>query len=65
MFYELVWGWVDVVFFLCGCFYFYYVDGWCVIFNFGVLICFVVYGKNNVVVLVDLGLGFVVNVKVL
>ena len=63
MFYETVWGKADGVLFVQGRPHFHYVDGRRAPFNSGAPICLVAYGEENLVVLKNSGLGFVVLAK--
>lgn len=60
MFYETVWGAADGVLFLKGRPHFHYVDGRRADFNSGAPIALVAYGADNLDVLRQSGLGFVV-----
>lgn len=60
MFYECVWGAADGVLFIKGRPHFHYVDGRRAAFNSGAPICLVAYGGENLEVLRNSRLGFVV-----
>lgn len=60
MFYECVWGHAGAVLFIQGRPHFHYVDGARASFNSGAPISLVAYGSDNVIALMDSGLGFTV-----
>jgi len=64
MFYEMVWGAADGVLFLKGRPHFHYVCGRRADFNSGAPICLVAYGGDNLEVLRNSGLGFVVDLRI-
>jgi hypothetical protein len=64
MFYETVWGKADGILFIKGRPHFHYVDGKRAAFNSGAPICLVAYGSDNVVALIESGLGVVMTDQV-
>ena len=62
MFYEAVWNLADAVLFIKGRPHFHFVTGERAPFNSGAPICLVAYGRTNVQVLLDSGLGVVTTI---
>lgn len=62
MFYEAVWNLADAVLFIKGRPHFHFVTGDRAPFNSGAPICLVAYGRTNVQVLLDSGLGVVTTI---
>jgi len=60
MFYETVWPCADAILFIRGRPHFHAVDGKRAPFNSGAPICLVAYGRENVDVLFNCGLGYTV-----
>jgi len=59
MFFDHVWGHCDGVLFLKSRPHFYYVDGTRAPFNSGAPVCLIAYGRRNLDVLIESGLGVV------